>query len=85
MYMCLDCQDKQGLDKIDLTSMCRGEDTINSIISNFQVCSHGILVNDVHIAHGGKQTITRPNGTTIPIFIKEDYRTSSTTIQLINK
>ena len=42
----------------------------NSIISNFQVRSHGILVNDVHIAHGGKQTITTPNGTTIPILYK---------------
>ena len=42
----------------------------NSIISNFQVRSHGILVNDVHIAHGGKQTITTPNGTTIPISYK---------------
>ena len=34
----------------------------NSIISNFQVRSHGYLVSDVNIAHGGKQTITTPNG-----------------------
>ena len=33
----------------------------NSIISNFQVRSHGILVNDVNIAHGGKQMISTPN------------------------
>ena len=42
----------------------------NSTISNFQVRSHGILVNDVHIAHGGKQMVTTPNGTNIPIIYK---------------
>ena len=29
----------------------------NLIIANFQVCLHGILVNDVNMAHGGKQMI----------------------------
>ena len=42
----------------------------NSIISNFQIRSHGILVNNVHIAHGRKQIITTPNGTNIPIVYK---------------
>ena len=42
----------------------------NSIISSFQVRSHGILVNDVHIAHGGKIMITTPNGICIPIVYK---------------
>ena len=42
----------------------------NSIISNFQVQSHSILINDVHIAHGGKQTISTPNDTTSSIVYK---------------
>ena len=39
----------------------------NSIISNFQVQSHGNIVNDVNIAHGGKQMTSTPNDTMIPI------------------
>ena len=42
----------------------------NSIISNFQVRSYGILVNDVNIAHGGKQMMSTPDRTMISIVYK---------------
>ena len=42
----------------------------NSIISNFRVQSHGVLVNDVNIANGGKQMMSTPNGTMVPIIYK---------------
>ena len=60
----------QGLVKLIWHQCAEVKSQSNSILSNFQVRSHGILVNDVHMAHGGKQLITTPNGTNIPIIYK---------------
>ena len=60
----------QGLVKLIWHQCAEVETQSNSIISNFQVRSHDILVNDVNVAHGGKQTILTLNGTMIPIIYK---------------
>ena len=60
----------QGFAKLIWHQCAEVNTQTNSIISNFQVQSHGILVNDVNIAHGGKQMISTPNGTLIPIVYK---------------
>ena len=44
----------QGFVKLILHQCAEGNTQTNSIISNFQVHSHGIFVNDVNVAHGGK-------------------------------
>ena len=60
----------QGVVKLIWHQCAEVKSQSNSIISNFQVRSHGILVNDVNIAHEGKQMISTPNGTMIPIIYK---------------
>ena len=60
----------QGLVKLIWHQCAEVKSQSNSILSNFQVRSHGILVNDVHMAHGGKQLIKTPDGTNIPIIYK---------------
>ena len=60
----------QGFVKLIWHQCAEVKSQTNSIISNFQVRSHGTLVNGVNIAHGGKQMISTPNGTMIPIIYK---------------
>ena len=60
----------QGFVKLIWRQCAEAKTQTNSIISNFQVRLHSILVNDVNIAHGGKQMISTPNGTLIPIVYK---------------
>ena len=48
----------QGWTKIVYNQCAEVTTQKNSIISNFQVRSHGILVSNINVAHGEKQMIT---------------------------